>query len=172
MTFSIRATIRVLAAPKHRISCSRNLWESIAAELFLRGEGKHEAGAFLLGVERHRRIEITDVIFYDELDPHAYDSGVCILHADAFGALWKICRERRVSVVADAHTHPGLAVQSHSDRTNPMVARSGHVAIILPNFAKSSREPQRIGIYEYRGDHNWTDHSGASGRFFYVGFWS
>lgn len=34
-------------------------------------------------------------------------------------------------VVADVHTHPGRAFQSESDRTNPMVARAGHIGSMM-----------------------------------------
>ncbi len=173
MTFSIKTIIRALLAPEHGLSCPRKLWWSLLAELDRRGERRHEAGAFLLGFQRGKRREVTDVVFYDELDPHAYASGVCILHAPAFARLWALCRERDLTVVGDVHTHPGVAFQSESDRTNPMVARDGHVAIIVPDFAVAPVDPRQLGVFEYRGDHQWFDRSPqvASG-FFYTGMWS
>ncbi len=171
MISSIRATIRALLAREHRISCSKSFWFQLLNELQQRGEGWHEAGAFLLGKKGSQRLEITERVFYDDLDPSAYNSGVCILHGDAFAKLWKICRERGLSVVADIHTHPGAAVQSYSDRTNPMVATPGHVAIIVPNFARFPTEDNGLGIYEYRGGHEWINFSGPlTRRYFYVGF--
>lgn len=173
MSFSIRTTIRALAARNHRISCPRAKWQAVLCELDRRGEGIHEAGAFLLGEERRGRLEVRSAIFYDELDPRAYATGVCVLHADAFAKLWAVCRDRRLTVVADVHTHPGRAWQSITDRANPMVARSGHLAIIVPNFARQPVSHTELGIYEYCGAHRWTDHGGnAAGEFFYVGFWS
>ncbi len=173
MTFSIRTTIRALAAPEHRISCPRRLWRCIVEELDCRGEGDHEAGVFLLGVDNRRRLEVKEAVFYDDLDPNAYDTGVCVLHGDAFAKLWTPCRERGLTVVADAHTHGGAAIQSCSDRTNPMIARTGHVAIIVPNMARPPVEHASLGVYEYRGEHAWTNHGGKNAtRFFYVGLWS
>jgi len=173
MTFSIHATIRAFAAPKHRITCPRVLWRRVLQELERRGEKSHEAGGFLLGAERASRLTVTGVVFYDELDAGAYDTGVCVLHADAFAKLWSICRERGLTVVADVHTHPGLAFQSSLDRTNPMIARLGHIAIIVPDLAAQPVTHARLGIYEYRGGHQWTNHSGtAADKFFYVGRWS
>lgn len=173
MSFSIKATIRAFAAPDHRVSCSTRLWEKLIAELHRRGRGRHESGAFLLGVERKGRREVTDVVFYDDLDASAYASGVCILHGDAFAKLWALCRERQLSVVADVHTHPGAAFQSGSDRTNPMIATAGHIAIIVPDFAKGADLQARVGIFEYAGSHQWHDRSPrkASG-FLYTGLWS
>jgi proteasome lid subunit RPN8/RPN11 len=106
------------------------------------------------------------------LDPGAYKTGVCILYADAFSRLWAICRERKLTVVGDVHTHGGRAVQSESDRMNPMVARAGHIALIVPNFAVGRIRSRHLGIYEYRGNHEWTDHSGRWIATFYAGHWS
>lgn len=173
MTFSIKATIRALAAPEHRLNCPTSLWRSVLSGLQRRGEGRHEAGAFLLGRETGSRLEAVEAIYYDQLDPRAYASGVCILHAPAFAALWAVCRKRGLTVVADIHTHPGRAFQSEADRTNPMVARTGHVAIIVPNFAKPPVDFDAIGVFEYRGRHQWLDRSRShAGRYLYSGFWS
>ena len=173
MNCLIRTTIRAFAAPEHRLSCPRRLWQSTLRELRRRGGGLHESGAFLLGYEARSRRSVSDVVFYDELDPAAYDTGICVLDGHAFAKLWNICRERRLTVVADVHTHATRAIQSHEDRTNPMIARADHVAIIVPNFAAPPTDVGDLGLYEYRGNHTWRTHSGrAAGRFFYVGFWS
>ncbi|PDS54524.1 hypothetical protein CO663_34650 [Rhizobium anhuiense] len=142
-------------------------------ELERRGAGRHEAGAFLLGTISGEKRNIVSVVYYDDLDRAAYDSGVCILHGDAFSRLWAICRRRGFTVVADVHTHPGDAGQSWSDKTNPMVARAGHIAFIIPNFARSPVNMADIGIYQYRGDHEWVNRSGTrQSKFFYTGTWS
>jgi proteasome lid subunit RPN8/RPN11 len=173
MTFSIKAIIRAFVAPNHRIRCLPNLWNALLGELDRRGERRHETGAFLLGTISGGTRKIVDVVYYDELDPAAYESGVCILHGDAFSRLWAICRERGLTVVADVHTHPGGAGQSWSDKRNPMVARAGHVAFIVPNFSRAPVSMLKIGIYQYRGDHQWTDRSrGSQSHFFYNGIWS
>ncbi|MDK4732017.1 hypothetical protein [Rhizobium sp. CNPSo 3490] len=173
MTFSIRAIIRAFVAPNHAIRCSLSLWNEVLGELERRGAGRHEAGAFLLGTISGEKRNILGVVYYDDLDRAAYDSGVCILHGDAFSRLWAICRHRSLTVVADVHTHPGGADQSWSDRTNPMVARAGHIALIIPNFACPPVGMSEIGIYQYRGGHQWMDRSGShQPNFFYVGMWS
>ncbi len=173
MISSIKATIRAFVAPDHRLSCPPPLWRRVTTELHRRGRNRHESGAFLLGSQHRARREALDVIFYDDLDPHAYASGVCILKAGAFSKLWAICRERKLMVVADLHTHGGAAFQSEADRTNPMIAREGHIAVIVPDFAAAPVSYDRLCIYEYRGDHQWIDKShGKANRYLYSGFWS
>ncbi|PKP72187.1 MAG: hypothetical protein CVT83_01190 [Alphaproteobacteria bacterium HGW-Alphaproteobacteria-5] len=142
-------------------------------ELDRRGERKHEAGVFLLGLAGEGRRVATHAIYYDELDPNAYSTGVCVLYADAFAKLWTLCREAGLTVVADIHTHGGRAIQSISDKNNPMVARAGHIALIIPNMAAAPVPMEQIGIYEYRGNHQWFDRSPRVTRgYLYMGFWS
>jgi hypothetical protein len=172
MTFSIKATIRAWLAPEHRLTCPSRYWREIVAELYRRGQNRHEAGVFLLGAERDERRDVRVAVYYDDLDPEAYATGVCVLHGDAFAKLWALCRERKLTVVADAHTHFGTGNQSDADRTNPMVARTGHIAIIVPDFARWPIRRHRLGVYEYRGQHKWIDRSARARRFFYTGFWS
>lgn len=173
MTFSIKATIRAFVAPNHRLSCDPQLWASITTELDRRGNRVHEAGAFLLGRMRGMRREVEDVVFYDQLDPEAYSTGICILHGPAFAKLWALCRERDLTVVADVHTHGGHAHQSEADRVNPMVAQKGHIGIILPGFAAAPIPGDQVCIYEYCGNHRWRDRSPRVCRgYFYSGFWS
>jgi proteasome lid subunit RPN8/RPN11 len=173
MSFSIKAIIRALWAPNHRLVCERKLWRRIIGELERRGAGRHEAGAFLLGIEHGGSRLVTEPVFYDELDPNVYATGVCVLYGDSFAKLWALCRAKGLMVVGDVHTHPGAALQSHSDRTNPMVATTGHLAIIVPDFARWPIRSEALGVYEYRGQHHWIDQGGRkSNCFFYTGFWS
>lgn len=173
MTFSIKTTTRALLRRDRGIRVAPRRWRGLITDLDRRGGRRHEAGAFLLGDCAGDLRTVTDVVFYDELDPHAYDSGVCVLRAPSFASLWGICRARGLTVVGDIHTHPGGAFQSEADRTNPMVARAGHIAIIVPNFATGSPDASELGIFEYRGDHSWTDHTGpAARRFLHNDFWS
>jgi hypothetical protein len=43
MSFSIKATIRALLAPEHRITCNARRWRQIIRELERRGRRRHEA---------------------------------------------------------------------------------------------------------------------------------
>ncbi len=173
MNFSIKVIIRGWLAPDCRVVCPARRWRWVVGELERRGRHEHEAGAFLLGTECADCLEVSDAVFYDDLDPDGYSTGVCVLHGEAFSKLWALCRGKKLTVVADVHTHPGRASQSAADRTNPMVARIGHVAIIVPNFAAWPIPRNQLCVYEYRGQHEWIDRSPPRSRgFFYTGFWS
>lgn len=134
------------------------------AELRRRGDGKTESGAFLLGKRQGDLRVFERSVFYDDLDEDAYSTGVCVLYSEAFERLWGICRSSGLQVLADVHTHYGAATQSEADRRNPMIARPGHIALIVERFASSPVWRHRMGVYRYEGSHNWTDFSGWRSR--------
>ncbi|HEX5435579.1 MAG TPA: hypothetical protein VFW98_00360 [Gemmatimonadaceae bacterium] len=112
-------------------------------------------------------------VYYDDLDPRCLDTGIVIFDGAGYAPLWHLCRETGLQVVADVHTHPGIARQSGTDRSHPMIAVRGHIAVIVPDFARRQPALEDLGIYEYRGGHQWTNLSGPdAGRVVYTRFWS
>ncbi|HEX2909856.1 MAG TPA: hypothetical protein VH186_03540 [Chloroflexia bacterium] len=172
MISSIRATIRGFVAPDYLLSCDSKLWQEGLSELRLRGEGRHESGAFLLGLREGNRRIVKKFVYYDDLDPHCLDHGIVIFDGSGFGPLWEICRETKLELIADVHTHGGVARQSEADRTNPMKAKAGHLALILPDFVCRKFQRGEIGFYEYMGQYRWKDYSGSQiKKYLYIGIW-
>jgi hypothetical protein len=156
MNFSTLATIRRLLAPQHELSCSWWLWRRLLTGLRDRGQDRRESGAFLLGRrDGEGRARVVDFVLYDDLDPDSIATGIIRFDGRYFGKLWEICRRHSVTVVADVHTHPGGSGQSASDQENPMIARPGHLALIVPRFARPPVRRPTVGIYRYLGSHRW-----------------
>ena len=158
-------------APRHELSCSWFLWRRLLWGLRSRGRhGRRESGAFLLGKRAGGQARIVAFVLYDDLDPTCLDTGIVRFDGRHFGALWGICKERDLVVVADVHTHPRGSEQSDSDRAQPMIARAGHIALILPRFAASPVRRAAIGIYRYEGGKRWHAVPGTHRRrFFHIG---
>jgi proteasome lid subunit RPN8/RPN11 len=154
MICSIRRVIARLFGRPPDLSISRRLWQDLLAGLRARGRGRRESGAFLLGRDGTSR-RITSIVFYDEIDPAAFDTGIIVIDGGSMGDLWRICRERGEVVLADVHTHPGGAGQSESDRMHPMIAEPGHIALIVPRFAAEPVRLGQIGLYRYLGGFRW-----------------
>lgn len=138
------------------LDCSLTFWTSLVTELHRRGAERTEAGALLLG----RRLpngtrQLLEAAYYDDIDANALARGFVFLDRRRLGDVWTRCRRTGLSVVADVHTHPGLALQSPSDRTNPMMPRAGHIALILPNYARAPISLPEVGVYEYICDGRW-----------------
>ena len=171
MNFFTAETICRLLAPRHELSCSWFLSRRLIKKLRPQGlNGRRESGAFLLGKRNKARARISSFLLYNDVDPKCLDSAIIRLDGRHFGGLWDHCERHGLEVVADVHTHPGGSAQSDSDRAHPIVARSGHIALILPNYAIPAPYRFEIGIYRYQGQGMWESiPTHGRKRFFYIG---
>jgi proteasome lid subunit RPN8/RPN11 len=147
------------SAPQPRLQFGAALWEDLLQKLRERGGGVCESGAFLLGTSTGAERIARRIVLYDDLDPNCLQGHV---HFDGryYGALWEICAQASLTVVADIHTHPYGPGQSHSDKTHPMISLPGHIALIVPNFAQDDIAAADVGVYVYRGRHRWSAYRG------------
>jgi hypothetical protein len=146
----------VSEADEYGVRISRRRWRALVSELARRGRGDRESGAFLLARKDKTQRKVVAVAYFDDLDPDSLNGAISI-RGEAFAKLWDICGERGMRVIADVHTHPGAGVgQSHIDEANPMIARRGHVGIIVPHFAEHDPRPRDVGFHIYQGDRTWT----------------
>lgn len=136
------------------------LWAALVLDLRKRGQDRRESGAFLLGQQNSNTSKVRKYICYDDIDTNAYQHGAIAFHADGYAALWKRCKELKLEVLADVHTHPGRDVrQSPIDQRHPMLPVLGHTAMIMPYFAHTSVWSLiGIGVYEYLGNFKWRTH--------------
>jgi hypothetical protein len=152
--FSTPAPIRARVRPNSWLRIRPRLWRTIVVDLGQRGHGTRESGAFLLA-QPAARTTIVDWVAYDDLDPGCLTGGISFA-GEGIGRLSDHCAATGLVVAGDVHTHPGSFVaQSHIDRDNPMIAKKGHVALILPDYAQTSPLPTEIGIHRYLGGRHW-----------------
>lgn len=116
-----------------------------------------ESGAFLLGglLPDGTRV-VESFVPYDDVEPRSFEPLAVRMTAAAYSRLYDICDQRKQRVVADVHAHPEQAFQSPSDRANPMVPVPGHVALIVPNYAKHPVHLQQMTFNLYEGPGQWT----------------
>jgi len=147
------------------VSISLFNWACLIRELRRRGYGQRESGAFLLGRDEGGKLRVKRVVYYDDIDPHALDKGYIHIDGRRYDALWAVCKEHGLSVVADIHTHPGASVrQSESDRTHPMIPQAGHTAIIVPFFAQFfCLKHSPAAVYRYICNYEWKKYEPGPG---------
>jgi hypothetical protein len=155
--------LRRLRRPKVEplLTITREAWHELLGELEARGNGRRESGAFLLAAASPRNTLVSDIVYFDDLDPDCL-VGAIHIRQRAFGKLWEICAERKLRVIGDIHTHPGSGIgQSLVDRDHPMIATRGHVGVIAPNFAQGVITPNDVGVHLYLGSEGWQSYFGA-----------
>lgn len=138
----------------------RRQWRDLVAELGCRGGGKSEAGAFLLAERDGDERAVTRIVYFDDLDPDCLQ-GAIHFNGLAYSPLSDICDAERRVVVADVHSHPYASVrQSSYDEESPMIAREGHVALIVPRLAVEPVKPVEVGVHRYGGAAGWRSWTG------------
>lgn len=152
---------KAATTPASLLEASAQLWSELVAHLRRQSGGVRESGAFLLGSKEAPTRVITRYLPYEQLQADALHDDYVSLSAASFSKLWDLCRAERLSVVADIHTHRFGAGQSRSDRTNPMVALAGHIALIVPRFAQGEVCVSNVNMYVYQGSHRWASYSGS-----------
>lgn len=118
----------------------------------------------MLGERDGDRRTVVTIAYLDDLDP---DCLVGSIHfaGQGYTRLWERCRNDGLVVLGDVHTHPGRWIaQSDIDRANPMVAKVGHVALVLPHYALGSVNVDEISANEYLGEAGWKTWTGAGVR--------
>lgn len=140
------------------------LWANAVRDLRKRGAGVRESGVFLLGVLDHPYPRVTSYLCYDDVDPDAYQFGAIAFHASGCVALWKHCREHKVRLLIDVHTHPSSDVrQSSIDVRHPTLPVVGHTAMIVPCYADTPWwSLKATGVYEYLGSFQWHTHPASA----------
>jgi len=171
MAFSLPTLLRAAVGRPPRLVCGPRIWNQGVDELKRRAAGRRESGAFLLGTTNGRTRRIHQFLYYYDVDPHCFDSGIVEFDGNRFGMVWTKCRTLKMTVVADVHVHPGHYGQSGTDRHNPMIPEVGHLALILPDYAARQRLPGKIGVYEYLGARQWRDHSPRGPQTLHIGWW-
>lgn len=140
-----------------KLQIPRLRWFQLICELDRRGGQIRESGAFLLGGRNSIRAD--KFVYYDDLAPDCLKEGYIRFPGEGYVPLTRICQKNGLCVIGDIHTHPGRwTKQSPADLEHPMMARAGHLAVIVPNYARRNRTSlYGVGAYEYLGDFQWRD---------------
>lgn len=138
------------------ISISSELWTRTWTRLRAHGDGQREAACIWAGDSSDHEERVTDVIFLDDLPGVEAFALQHRTTRKATEALFTQLRDKKLSIIADVHTHPADWVElSWIDRAHPIEYRPGLTAIVLPHYATSSPNLETIGVHVYLGDGQW-----------------
>jgi hypothetical protein len=122
-----------------RLEFLPGVWNGLMGDLHQRGGGRRESGAFLLGQVTKDAKVVSEWVSYEDLDPASRKHAIIRLDTSAFPRLWQVC----------------------ADRAFPMLALSGHIALIAPRFARGAVKTTDVSFNVYAGGGNWNSYFGA-----------
>jgi proteasome lid subunit RPN8/RPN11 len=150
---------------------SRHTWGEMMAQLAHRGQGHAESGAFLMAARSGDQRTVVRAVYLDDLDSNCLQ-GHIRFDGRAYSKLWDICDNEGLVAIGDVHTHPGAGVeQSSIDAENPMIVKTGHIALIVPGLALRPVKATEVGVHRYGGAAGWESWLGkAAARRLWIGW--
>lgn len=132
------------------------LWQHTWSGLRTRGEGAREAACVWAGSCSEREELVSEVVFLDDFPGVKSFALQHQTSRTATDALFEGLRVKRLSIIADVHTHPEDWVDlSWVDKAHPIEYRPGLSALVLPYYATSIPAIATTGIHIYLGDGRW-----------------
>lgn len=137
------------------IEIPERLWSETIEGLRKRSKGR-EAACIWGGYRRPGVQEVKEVFFLDDL---VGVKGFARRHnvpRVALDQLFEMLRDKKLSIIADLHTHPGAWVGlSPVDMSHPLEYRIGMIMAVIPYYAAMSIGLGNIGVHEYHGSGRW-----------------
>lgn len=143
-------------APTSSLKVPQSLWHELTHYLNAASADRQESGAFLLGgIDDAGSRVVASFVPYDALDTAAFHAQAVRVRTAAFSRLYDLCEQRKQRVIGDIHAHPQSAWPSPIDKANPMMAVSGHVALIVANYAHLPVRLDEMTFNVYEGPGQW-----------------
>ena len=131
------------------------LWTETIDGLRKRSKGR-EAACIWAGSRRSGVQEVKKVFFLDDLVGVKGFARRHNVSRNAINQLFEMLRDKKLSIIADLHTHPGTWVGlSEVDMSHPLEYRIGIIMAVIPYYAAVPIEIENIGVHEYCGNGRW-----------------
>lgn len=86
------------------------------------------------------------------------DLGVCVtVDGDELHRINVWLFGEGLTLIAQLHSHPGEAYHSETDDEYPIVAESGGLSLVLPNFAQAPFSLNRCAVYRLLPPNGWVE---------------
>lgn len=79
----------------------------------------------------------------------------CEVESNWLNSLWFELAEKRLSLRAQIHTHPGLAFHSAIDDEFPIVSQPGFVSVVVPDFGSGPIDLNTYWVGILQNDGSW-----------------
>jgi hypothetical protein len=87
---------------------------------------------------------------------HVTDSGICVsVGAEELHRLNVSLYTRKLSIIAQLHSHPEEAYHSTTDDAFPIATTAGSLSLVIPDFARQPFSLPRCAIYRLTEDGIW-----------------
>jgi len=127
-----------------------DILESTFSALRECGRGQCECAVYWIGPSESNLVNGVEHPIHRR-SPFGYE-----INDDWLTDFWKRLAASKLSVKAQAHTHPGEAFHSATDDNWPIVSQEGFFSIVIPDFATGETSLENAWIGRLGGDGTWS----------------
>ena len=133
-----------------RLQVGERLLEQSLSTMRHCGQGRYECVLFWVASvsDRSRVILVEHPAHTATRDGYSVDG-------DWLTRLWERIATDDTRVVAQVHTHPGVAFHSRTDDAFPALSTPGFMSIVIPRYATEDLDLGSWFVAELQGDGNW-----------------
>jgi len=116
------------------------------------GKGRRECVVLWLGPHEMRG-QVSRVVHPD----HSSSRGGYRIDGAWLSELWGMLADRKERILAQVHTHPGVACHSRTDDRFPITFTPGLYSLVIPNFAQPPHRRRDWYLAELQADGSWRE---------------
>jgi hypothetical protein len=133
---------------------------------FMRTAGRARLEGMVLWTGRQQDgvFTVTDLVIPKQRGLNTPDGLCAVVDADELRRLNMFLYRNSLELVAQVHTHPGVAYHSQTDDENAIATTIGSFSIVVPNFAVVNYALSECAVYRLDAQGRWIEVDESAGR--------
>ena len=137
------------------VSIPRACVDEVHAPLRKVGRNGDEGLGLWVGIQAGRRFDVHQAVIPEQRHIRTRD-GVCVMIGpDELHRLNVWLFERRLTLLAQVHSHPGRAYHSSTDDEHAVATRTGSLSLVVPDYATRPFDLGAVAAYRLEPDGRW-----------------
>lgn len=138
-----------------RVVVPRDVADAVHAHLRAVGASRREGVGFWAGVVRNGIAYVEAALVPSQVSGNVGDGLAVVISGDELFRMNVWLHQNKMRLIAQVHSHPTDAYHSETDDDYAIIAETGGLSIVVPDFARSPFDVARIAAYRLSGSGRW-----------------
>jgi hypothetical protein len=139
----------------HRIRVPRSVVRDVHADLRLAGRNYREAVGFWAGIQIESVFDVRTGYVPKQIAGEVDGGSLVMIDGDELFRMNVWLHARRLTLIAQVHSHPTDAYHSDTDDEYPVMSRVGGLSIVVPDYAAADFDLGTAAVYRLGREGEW-----------------
>lgn len=140
-----------------RVIVPRALAEAVQQHLRKAGNAGNEGVAFWAGNLNGAVAIVTAAFMPPQSAGQLGDGSAVVVFGEALFEMNVWLHQRGLTLLAQIHSHPGIAYHSETDDLHAIMTQIGGLSIVVPDFAQGAFSLDEVAVYRLMGPATWAE---------------